>query len=759
MRLPRLAVLALCLPACLPGAAQAQAAGPSGLSVQVRDGRLTIVSGARTLVRNASIRFGLLEPTRVDVQQSAPDRLTLSLTYAAPADAAGGQAANPNGPGADRPLTATVEVEPVTGGIRLHGDAPWARHIAVVMDDLGDHFFGLVEWLYPDNGRSPDLRGQVVPLDVEGEASRFMENYADVASAFYVSSLGYGSFFDTFMRGRYTFGVNGRTEIYHETGTLDWYLFDGPDGASIDRGYFALIGGPKHLPLWALGPIFWRDQNDGGKAQVLDDVARFAQLRIPLTALWLDRPYSNGTNGWSQMDFSPRFADPGVWIGTVRRDFGIEVMTWIAPQVFDPADPFPGNFRDPRAYFDLSNGAAVAEFDRRLRERQYAFGVRGHKMDRAEEFFPLYQRWEDGTPGEAQRARYVYLYARVTNAMLTGAWGADQFNFARGTYHRAQPYLSAVWGGDSRSTWAGMASNLANGIRVGFMGFPIWGSDAGGYLGVGRISEELYARWLELGSWSGMFEVKIDGAGGSGEDRPPWKYSPRLQAIFRAAAERRMQLLPTLYSLANMSSLHGVLMQPLAYAFPADSATWAIADEFLFGGRFLVAPLLTPDTVRPVYLPAGTWYDYDDAGRTLEGGRRLQVTAPLERIPVFVRAGSIFVTGDVFAGSSRRWRPGFERERRLIVHAYPGGQGDRFDYVDALDGDRVKTIELTGGADRVAVTAPPLALPGEVAIVLPRAPRRVSVGGHAVGARYDAATHTLRVPFRAHAAIQVEAVY
>jgi alpha-glucosidase (family GH31 glycosyl hydrolase) len=497
--------------------------------------------------------------------------------------------------------------------------------------------------------------------------------------------------------------------------------------------------------------VVWRDENRGGSREVLDDVARFRDLKIPITALWIDRPYSRGNSGWSAMDFNDLFPHPEVWVRTLRETYGVELMTWIAPAVFAADDSFPGLFRNYVGYFDLSNAAAVAEFGRRVNAGQYAFGVRGHKMDRADEYFPLYQRWADSTPAEAQRNRYLYLYARVADDMLRRAWGADQFNFARAAYHRTQPYLSAVWGGDSRSTWEGMAANLANGIRCGFMGFPVWGSDVGGYLGVGHIPEDLYARWLELGAWSGLFEVKLDGAGGSGEDRPPWKYSPRLQAIFRAATGQRMQLLPTLYSLANTSAHTGVLMQPLAYAFPRDTATFAIADEFLLGGIFLVAPVLSPGESRSVYLPRGRWYDLADPGRVLEGGRRLQMSAPLERIPVLVRAGSIYVTGDVFAGSRRGWTPAFDGTPRLTIHAYPASAPGRtrFLYVDSGDDDGEKPITLATTTDRLDVSAPALSLAGDVDVHLPRAPRRVTLGGAQVDAAFDPATRVLRVPFPA----------
>ena len=137
-------------------------------------------------------------------------------------------------------------------------------------------------------------------------------------------------------------------------------------------------------------------------------------------------------------------------------------------------------------------------------------------MDRADEAFPGTARWYDKVGESETRNKYVYLFTKVFHQFLTKAHGKDQFNFARAAFHRSQPYLSAVWGGDVRNNWMGLAGNQANAMRSGFMGFPVWGTDVGGYLGEGRIDELLYMRWLQWGAWNGMFSVKIDGAGGSG---------------------------------------------------------------------------------------------------------------------------------------------------------------------------------------------------------------------------------------------------
>ena len=168
----------------------------------------------------------------------------------------------------------------------------------------------------------------------------YAENYASSYSAFYMSTAGYGSFFDTFAKGRYQFAVNGMTQIEHQTGALDWYIFYGENGTDIHRAYFKVIGRPKFVPIWACGPIFWRDQNDGGKDELLEDIQQFTTLEIPLTACWIDRPFSDRANEWSKMNFNRKFAEAEIWIKDINQRFGLELMTWVGPLTFEDLD-FP----------------------------------------------------------------------------------------------------------------------------------------------------------------------------------------------------------------------------------------------------------------------------------------------------------------------------------------------------------------------------------------------------------------------------------
>lgn len=671
------------------------------------DGQFEILRGDVRVIHLTSLRFDYTEPTEWKLLGSSDQVIRIELTFPPVVDFM-------HRPEDTDSRSMALEVSVVDGGFRFRAEAKWAKQTTLVFDYLGDHFFGISEPLQPDNQLSPDLTGAVVNLEVKSESTQLAENFASAFSAFYISTLGYGSFFDTFARGHYDFAINGANRIHHDTGKLDWYVFLGNDGVDIHRSYFNLIGSPKKVPLWAVGPVGWRDQNDGGAAEILDDISKFTDLKMPLTAWFVDRPYSDGAHAWSEMNFSEAFADPGKWIGSIREDYGMEFMTWTSTATFGD-ERFSKHLKGNMSYIDLSDPDSYDHYKQELTDKQYRYGVRGHKMDRADEYLPVYENWADGTPIAERRNRYAYLFAKVHHEALQEAWGDDQVNFARAGIHRAQPYLTALWGGDPRTNWDGLQGNLANAIRCGFMGFPIWGTDVGGYLGEGYIPEDIYIRWLQMGSMNGLFEIKFDGSGGEGRDRMPGRYDEEFQAVVRSIFEDRMLLLPYLYSLANTSATSGVLMQPMAYRHLDDPKTYGIWDQFYVGEGIMVAPVVTPGTRRSVYLPEGEWHDFDDLTKRFSGGRTIEVDAPLTKFPRFVRGNSLYLTGHYNVGNAKNWN---SSEPSLTIHAIPGAEGEttEFTYIDPLDGNKAKVIRMAREKGLIRISAPSMTCPVTVEV-------------------------------------------
>ncbi len=715
----------------------------------LKDNILTIFHDQSKMMEIQSFQFNFIEPDTMIVEKVNADTLILKLEFG-----------ETDGFHEDFPSRIFLTISHFNNTIHFSAAHPSFNHITIKMKDLNEHYFGLIEKCYPHNSKNPDLRGNVVDVDVYGNGNQeYSENYASAYSAFYMSSLGYGSFFDTFARGRYHLAVNGVTEIYHQTNALDWYIFYGPTGEKIHREYFNIIGKPKYVPIWACGPIFWRDQNNGGKNEILSDIRKFTELKIPLTACWVDRPYSNGANEWSKMDFNEKFSAPEKWIKTINKDYGLEFITWVGPMTFQ--DPnFPGRFPLDPGYFDLTYPEALEEFEKRLNKYQYSAGVRGHKMDRADENFPLTAEWHEPVSQSESRNKYVYLYSKVIHEFLSNAHGKNQFNFARSAFHRCQPFLSGLWGGDSRSNWQGMAGNQANAVRCGFMGFPVWGQDTGGYLGSGRIDETLYIRWLQWGVWNGMFEIKIDGSGGNGEDRPPWKYSKKLQSLFREMCNQRMQLLPYIYSCANTSYKNGVLMKPLAYSYPNDDQTYTIWDEYIFCDAFLIVPVFTKENRRTIYLPEGTWVALNDPNDEYAGPATLMKEVPIETIPVFIKENSIYVTGQIYQGNAKKWMKAPDQNSEITIHLFPGKIGEKttFTYVDYFDGDSEKEMGLQHHSEGIRFHSDALMNPSRIELRYAAKPEQIVSKGKSVLYKFDKKRHVTVISIEKNQPINLEVI-
>lgn len=244
------------------------------------------------------------------------------------------------------------------------------------------------------------------------------------------------------------------------------------------------------------------------------------------------------------------------------------------------------------------------------------------------------------------------------------------------------------WTGDVESTWKALQMTVATVINCGLSGLPFTGSDIGGFSGC--PSEELYLRWLQAAAFMPFCRTH---SAINVPRREPWSCCEPYTTWIRDALRLRYRLLPYIYSLAWEASQTGApLVRPLFWADPHDSRLWSVGDSFLLGPALLVAPILEPDVEgREVILPAGLWYYFwDDAANT--GFDRITVECGLERIPLFVRAGSVLP---------------LDTKDGLELHLYPpAGQSSPVYsrlYVDSGDGYEEGTLidltlESSGGA-------------------------------------------------------------
>jgi alpha-glucosidase (family GH31 glycosyl hydrolase) len=368
---------------------------------------------------------------------------------------------------------------------------------------------------------------------------------------------------------------------------------------------------------WAAGKFGF------GSVPMRFDEARFPNAQEMLREL--------AERGWQTLVWSAAFAVPGTDLGRIAGERG-----WLAP--------------GSRLVVDLTNPAARTFW----REAHLAFlgthAVRGIKLDRGEKYIPsrAEDRWADGRSGRELRNAYPLLQLGLYEEILQSAFGDDFVLVARASYTGGQRH-GQLWAGDlpgslyagrGRGTDLGLRAALIGMLRCAFLGLPFWGSDVGGYYAF--TDREVFARWLELGTFSPLFEI-----GGIGS-RWPWAmpeaphHDEELIAIYQGAIRLRAALVPYLARAADAAARTGLpIARPVVFDHPDDPRWWNVWDEYLLGDALLVAPVWKMGVrERDVLLPPGAWLDYWDRSRRFEGPAAIRAAAPLGRIPVFVREGA-----------------------------------------------------------------------------------------------------------------------
>jgi alpha-glucosidase len=476
--------------------------------------------------------------------------------------------------------------------------------------------------------------------------------------------------------GRYTFGADG--------GEIDYFVFTGGRERSpkkVLEDYARLTGKTPLPPIWALGnqQSRWSYFPEKRVREVADG---FRKNRIPADVIYLDIDYMDEYRvfTWDKK----RFPDPAKMIGDLRKD-GFRTVLIIDPGVkVDPnyqvysdgrrrgmfvknadgtelnrdvwpkASAFP-DFTDPRArdwfasFYRQHLGEGIAGFWTDMNEPGVFLTPESKPeiLHHPQKTFPLdTPHAGDGSPGTHRRYHNVYgmLMARAT---FEGVKKIDPekrpFVLTRAGFVGVQRF-AAVWTGDNYASWDHLAMSIPMLANMSVSGVPFVGADVGGFAEM--PSGELYARWLQAAALTPFLRSHSVGWVGNKE---PWEFGPEFTRINRATAELRYQFLPYIYSLFREHEKNGSpVMRPLWYEFPADKQTYLIADQFMLGSDILVAPVIREGMrTRGIYLPADAeWVDWW-TGAKLESGKIHYLQVPLDRLPIFIRAGSVVPTQGV----------------------------------------------------------------------------------------------------------------
>ncbi|MFA6451781.1 MAG: glycoside hydrolase family 31 protein [bacterium] len=577
-----------------------------------------------------------------------------------------------------------LSCDAVWGGVGWRGDGVFCEKTS----EPAEHFYGFGEKTFPldRSGSRMAMWNTDHPFNKPGSDPLY------VSIPFFIglhSGAAYGIFFDSpwksaFDLRRTTRRTSRGTYSYSaEGGELNYYFIAGPDIKNVISRYTWLTGRMPLPPRWSIGyhQSRWSYKNEQKMRRI---AVKFRELGVPIDAAHFDIHYMDNYKVFTWD--AKRFPDPK-GLATSLAEIGCRAVTIVDPgvkiekgyNVYDEGmegdyycrEAAGGYFRGivwpgKTVFPDFTRGDVREWWAGRVAEFMKEFNVSGIWNDMNEpsvNINPTRRITTDGmlhgersSPEPHLKLRNVY---GLTEAMATRAGQLSArpeerpFLLTRSGYAGIQRY-AAVWSGDNTSSWEHLRLSIPLLCGLGLSGVPFVGADIGGFHG--NCSPELYARWIQTGVFYPFCRTHTMLA-----TRPqePWSFGARVAKIAKEYITLRYKLMPYVYNSFRESAETGLpVMRALPLEFPNDEPCLTIEDEFMFGPALLVAPVVTKGaTRRDVYLPPGEWIDYY-TGERMAGSAKIQVLAPLEKLPLFIRSGYIIPTtvASMFEGE-RAWDP------------------------------------------------------------------------------------------------------
>ncbi|WP_217606338.1 glycoside hydrolase family 31 protein [Chitinophaga sp. GbtcB8] len=660
--------------------------------------------------------------------------------------------------------------EPADGAV-LSGDTTLCRK--TLQPD--EHFFGFGERMDFLDRRGKKLqlnvgRGAGMP-HITGAYNVLAANYSPIP--FFMSTRGYGIFLHTSAAtewdmgstrpDQYTFAAQGK-------GELDYYFIYGPRFAGILEQYTALTGRSPLMPLFAMGLHVgtysggtWGHEQLTSAAYVLALARRFRELGIPVDLLFLDSTWrlfgKNGGKGATSFEWRETFHNPRAMMDSLYALHYNMVGLHIRPRLdnglhnhlLDSAAAlgytYPENGR-PGEFVNFFDSTAVSWWWQNAAMKVARIGAKFFKTDEGSAFGHLANESNKTGPTD-EKARALHNVFPIAYAKAAYENFAA-YNHLRGMNHTREGYAGIqrypfIFAGDWPSEWQYFEPVIKAGLNIGLSGVGYWAHCMGGF--EHPADPELYIRWCQFGMLSPVAMV-------FGMDHPgykePWNYGKEAQVIFKQYARLRYQLLPYLYNHAYEMYTTGMpLMRALVLDYQDDVNVYNITDQYLLGSSLMVCPVTQKGAAtRTVYLPQGRWIDYW-TGKTYPGKQYLNVLTPLDKIPLFIKAGSIIPTQAPLQYVGERIID------TLTLDIYPGDSASCRLYTD--DGKSllyqqgqfaITSIHSQTSEDNIAITIQPAAGPYhsplktfELKVHLAEKPKAVT----AAKWQYDAAAKVLYV--------------
>jgi alpha-D-xyloside xylohydrolase len=543
-------------------------------------------------------------------------------------------------------------------------------------------------------------------LDHRGHRVECWQNYLATAGPsvcvpFMVTNHGYGIIWDNPSKTVIEPGFNEQTRWTSEVGDrVSFFVIAGNTIDEIYTGYRLLTGATPLLPKAAYGYIQCK-QRYSSQDEVLAVAKGYRDRHLPADVIVVDWFYYSKMG---QMDFVPdKWPDPSA-MNRQLHDMGFQTMISVWPRFtkgsryYDfllkkgwfehladgtPTDGLP--YDRAGSDIDTTNPEAARWYWDTIRDNIISKGFDAIWADETEPDLPPNGSYFSVGPG----TRYFNIYPLVHTGALYDGFRRDvkirALILSRDAYLGAQRNGTMFWSSDIYPTWDTLKRQVPTGLGFTASGIAYWTQDIGGwqYLpkehhpahpplldpsdardNVGGYDDypELYTRWFEYGAFLPIFR-----AHGSRLYNEVWSYGKQAEPILEKYLKLRYQLMPYIYSLGYHTYQTGApYMRALFMDFPNDPKVTDMRDEYMFGPAFLVAPVTEQGQLsRAVYLPAGAdWYNYWTNER-FHGGQTIQVAAPIDTLPLFVRAGSIVPLGEPVESTN-------EVQKIAKVRVYPG---------------------------------------------------------------------------------------
>ena len=473
---------------------------------------------------------------------------------------------------------------------------------------------------------------------------------------------------------------------------IDYYFVYGDTMDDVIHGYRTLTGKAPIMPKWAMG--YWQSREKyNTQDEVLSTLAEYRERNIPIDNIVIDWLHWK-QDSWGSHEFDrERFPDPKAMVDSIH-DMNGRVMISVWPKFYVTTDHYKefdkngwmyqqavvDSIRDwvgpgyLGSFYDAYNPDARKLFWSQMKDHYYPLGIDAWWMDASEpnvrDCVDMdYRKALCGPTYLGPSTKYFNAYALMNaEAIYDGQRGTDDNNrvflLTRSGFPGQQRYSTATWSGDIATRWEDMKAQITAGLNFSASGIPWWTMDIGGFCVEDRYVNaqnqfneagienddlkewrELNSRWFQFGAFAPLYR-----AHGQWPFREIYNIAPEDHPAYKSMlyyTKLRYSLMPYIYSLAAMTHFDDyTIMRPLVMDFTSDDITKNVKDEYMFGPAFLVCPVTDYKArSREVYFPAGAqWYDFYN-GKMVNGGQKLKVDAPYERIPLFVRSGSILPVG------------------------------------------------------------------------------------------------------------------